>query len=241
MRFSAAGLRVLHRDRQYLALEKPPGIATTAPDGGVSLFTLAAELDPEAEQLHPLSRLDTQVSGLVVFARTAAANERVLRARREGGLHRRYLGLCAVAPSATQGDWRWAIGIDPRDPRHRRALAPDAAGAGTKLAHTRYALRANSGPVFALDLFPQTGRTHQLRVHAAAAGVPLLGDAAYGGARRLTLANGRILSAERVMLHCAEVCLPQLGADELLRLVLAPPPDMARLWQSAGGDPAGLA
>lgn len=238
MTLAAASLRVVHRDAHYLALEKPPGIATTAPAGGPSLFALAAELDPRAERLHPLSRLDTQVSGLVVFARSVEANDRVLRARRAGRLQRRYLGLCAAPPSTAHGDWRWAIGIDPRDPRHRRALAPDAGGSGTKLAHTRYALRMTSGPVTALDLFPQTGRTHQLRVHAAAAGVPLLGDVAYGGVKRLTLPNGRILSAERVMLHCAEVWLPQPGTDDPLRLELTPPHDMRSLWQSAGGAPS---
>jgi 23S rRNA-/tRNA-specific pseudouridylate synthase len=90
--------------------------------------------------------------------------------------------------------------------------------------------------IIALDLFPQTGRTHQLRVHSAAANSPLLGDVAYGGERRLTLDNGRILSAGRVMLHCAQVALPHpSAASGTLRLSLAPPADMLKLWLSAGG------
>lgn len=229
-------IEVLHRDAHFLALAKPSGIATTAPGGGYSLFALAQELDPRAPQLHPLSRLDTQVSGLVVFARTAQANDGVLAARRAGHLFRRYLALVAATPDPSAGDWRWSIGIDRRDPRQRCALAPDAEGGGVKTAHTKFALRAASASVVALDLLPQTGRTHQLRVHASAAGLPLLGDVAYGGTRRLTLSNGRILSAGRVMLHCAAVRLPYPDAARAeLSLELAAPTDMQQLWAAAGG------
>jgi 23S rRNA-/tRNA-specific pseudouridylate synthase len=240
----ATDLQVLHHDAHFLALDKPSGIATTAPTGGHSLFVLAQALDPRAPQLHPLSRLDTQVSGLVVFARTAEANGAVLAARREGRLFRRYLGLVAAPPLASQGDWYWSIGIDRRDPRQRCAIAPDAPNAhasGVKTAHTKYALRAATATLAALDLLPQTGRTHQLRVHAAAAGVPLLGDVAYGGTRRLTLSNGRVLSAGRVMLHCAAVKLPHPDAAVgELSLTLAAPADMQQLWSAAGGASGAL-
>jgi 23S rRNA-/tRNA-specific pseudouridylate synthase len=235
-------LRVLYRDAHFLALDKPSGIATTAPNAGPSLFALAQELDPEAPQLHPLSRLDTQVSGLVVFARTALANAGVLVARQQGHLLRRYLGLVALTVLPSPGEWHWAIGLDRRDPKKRCALPPDALGEGTKQAHTLYAERARSPALLALDLLPQTGRTHQLRVHAAAAGAPLLGDVAYGGSKRLTLDNGRILSAERVMLHCALVCLPHPDPKQReLVLAATPPPDMQQLWRSSGGDPEALA
>lgn len=236
MKLTPEQLRVVHRDAHFLALDKPPGIATTAPHGAPSLFALAQQLDARAEQLHPLSRLDTQVSGLLVFARTVRANDLVLRARREGRLVRRYLGLSASAPPTPEGDWRWAIGLDPRDPKKRRALAPDAGGPGTKPAHTHYTVRATTVRVSALDLFPITGRTHQLRVHAAAASLPLLGDVAYAGAKRLTLDNGRILSAERVMLHCASLCAPHPDAEGgTLTLTLAPAADLLQLWLAAGG------
>lgn len=238
--WTADALQVVHRDAHFLALAKPAGIATTAPDGGPCLVALARALDPRAPQLHPLSRLDTQVTGLVVFARDALANRLVLEARRAGLLARRYVGLCRRAPQPVEGSWQAAIAIDPRDPKKRRALADGAGGAGVKDAHTRYGVRAATQPVVALDLWPQTGRTHQLRVHAAHAGVPLLGDVAYGGERRIVLPNGRILSAGRVMLHCAEVLLPHPDRAEL-RLNLPPAEDMQQLWRAAGGDLAALA
>jgi 23S rRNA-/tRNA-specific pseudouridylate synthase len=234
-------------------LDKPAGIATTAPDAGStragpragkeeSLFALARLIDPSAPALHPLSRLDTQVTGLVTFARTRRANQLALEARRRGALWRRYLGISAARPEPERGSYDFSIGIDPRDPRLRRAWpAAPAAGSigGLKAARTEYALRAQAGPLCALDLFPITGRTHQLRVHTSAAGCPLAGDVAYGGQKRFTLPNGRVLTAERVMLHCAFFRMPDPARPaRILELELAPAADMQALWRSAGGEPA---
>jgi 23S rRNA-/tRNA-specific pseudouridylate synthase len=240
MSFRAHELRVLHRDAHYLVLDKPVGIATTAPEGGESLFSLAQELDARAPQLHPLSRLDTQVSGIVTFARTAEANHCALEARRNGKMARRYLALTAHTLTAQEGEWTWSIAIDPRDPKKRVAIEPGARGMGVKNAATRFVVRAVREPLTALDLYPLTGRTHQLRVHAARAGFPLFGDVAYGGEKRLTLANGRILTGSRVMLHCASVRMPTPSGSEL-QLTLDPPHDMLELWQRAFGVPRELA
>lgn len=228
--------RVLHRDEHLLIVDKPVGLATTAPGGGLSLFTLARALDPKAPALHPLSRLDTQVSGLVTFARTAHANRLALEARKQGHLRRAYLGLSFVAPAPEEGDWRWAIGIDPRDPSKRRALESGVEGPGIKPSHTHYRVCARTPSLCALDLWPVTGRTHQLRVHARAAGCALAGDSAYGGMRRLTLPNGRILGAERTMLHCAAFAMPDPSRPGTrFTLSLAAPDDMQALWRAGGG------
>jgi len=228
---------IVHQDEHLLVLNKPSGIATTSPDDGPCLFKTAKELDPSAPQLHPLSRLDTQVTGLVAFARTSAANKHALLARKQGVLQRRYTGLATKAPEAPEGVWDATLAIDPRDPRHRVALAPGVHGVGAKHALTLYQVRALAGPLALLHLWPRTGRTHQLRVHAAHAGSPLAGDTAYGGIKRLTLANGRILTASRVMLHCAALSMPHpAGGGRVLTLELAPEADMGSLWKSAGGD-----
>jgi len=243
-----ADVPVVYRDAWLLVVNKPVGIATTAPDGGPCLFALARALDPDAPQLHPLSRLDTQVSGLVTFARTERANAWAMDARKRGDLWRRYLGISTRRPDALEGDYRYSVGIDPRDPKKRVALAEEARGAQVKQAHTRYRVHAEAGPLCAIDFYPQTGRTHQLRVHASAAGCALAGDVAYGGSKRLTLPNGRILTAGRVMLHCAffrmlkPTSKPIERADPSawIELSLPPPADMQQLWRSAGGDPEQL-
>lgn len=248
MRAPVETATVVYRDQHLLVLDKPVGIATTAPDAGPSLFAIARALDPQAPQLHPLSRLDTQVSGLVTFARTSHANQVAIEARKLGTLRRAYLGITARPPVVSSGDWRFPIAIDVRDPKHRRALLEDEEGAldsgvGVKDAHTRYRVHATAGPLAALDLWPVTGRTHQLRVHASAAGCPLAGDTAYGGDKRITLPNGRILPAGRAMLHCAAFRMPDPASDAgaFIELALEPPADMLALWRAAGGDPAGLA
>ncbi len=235
-------ISIVFRDAHLLVLNKPAGIATTAPNQGPSLFAIAKQLDPSAPQLHPLSRLDTQVTGLVAFARTSEANRAALTARRDGVLTRRYVGLATHAPEPASGEWNASIGIDPRDPRHRVALAQGAQGIGVKHALTCYAVSASAGPLVLLQLWPRTGRTHQLRVHAAHAGTPLAGDTAYGGPKRITLPNGRILTAARVMLHCASLSMPH-PSEPGARLVLnlAPEADMQTLWRSAGGEEGALA
>lgn len=240
-RFVPSDIAVLHLDEHLLVLDKPVGLATTAPDGGPCLFTLARAIDPRAPALHPLSRLDTQVSGLVTFARTARANELAREARQAGELRRAYLGIVAAPLAEQHGDLHWSIGIDPRDPRHRIALASDAP-APAKPAHTRYRVHARAGALVALRLHPITGRTHQLRVHLSALGHPMLGDVAYGGTRRLTLENGRILSAGRTMLHCAAFHMPDPARPtEPIDLTCAAPDDLRTLWSAAGGDPEQLA
>lgn len=226
---------IVYRDAHLLVLDKPVGIATTAPEGD-SLFARARALDPTAPALHPLSRLDTQVSGLTTFARTELANRVALAARREGQLRRSYLGIAAAGEG--EGEWRFPIAIDARDPKKRRVA--DVPGA--QAAHTRWRVVARAGPLVAFDFWPVTGRTHQLRVHAAHAGSALLGDVAYGGAKRLTLANGRVLSATRVMLHCAAFRMPDpSNSGAVIALSLPAPADMAKLWRDAGGDPTSLA
>jgi 23S rRNA-/tRNA-specific pseudouridylate synthase len=229
-------VRIVHRDTAFLVLDKPTGLPTTSPPGGGEALTdVAARLDPDAPALHASSRLDAAVTGLVTFARTRAANAALLEARRAGEYRRLYLALAPTVPDPASGTWSGAIGIDPREKRKRRI---DAKG---KPAETRYETRAALDHSALLALSPQTGRTHQLRVHAAAAGVPLLGDVHYGGAKRLTLGDGRVVTARRVMLHCARLWLPDVAAGEgTLELASPVPEDFRQVWVRLGGDAGAL-
>jgi 23S rRNA-/tRNA-specific pseudouridylate synthase len=89
-------------------------------------------------------------------------------------------------------------------------------------------------------LWPRTGRTHQLRVHAAHAGHALLGDAPYGGPKRLARADGRMVAFPRVMLHCAEVILPGIRSGTL-ELRAPVPTDFAEAFFALGGTADALA
>jgi 23S rRNA-/tRNA-specific pseudouridylate synthase len=233
-RASVAGVAIVHRDRDLLVLWKPAGLPTTSPNGLDCLAALARELDPNAPRLHASSRLDAEVTGLVTFARSTDGIARLLAARKAGAYRRFYLALATHPPTPPEGEWRWEIARDPRDPR-RRCAQPEHSARGD-VAQTRYRLLQSPPSAAALLLRPETGRTHQLRVHAAEAGLPLLGDKHYGGPIQLVQADGRVLRAGRVMLHCARISLPGNVTFDA-----AAPSDMCELFEKLGGAPEALA
>jgi 23S rRNA pseudouridine1911/1915/1917 synthase len=217
-----------------LACSKPAGIPTVPDHAGAShaLVALAAEsMGRKAGDLFVTSRLDREVSGVVVFATTAEAEARLRAAREQGRYARRYVAIAAgTLINVDQGIWDAPIGAG-KDPRHRAASGPDA-----KTARTHWAVVARAGGLALLAVEPQTGRTHQIRVHASHAGAPLLGDRDYGGPTRLTLADGRVVALSRIALHAARVVVPDARGEPLV--ALAPVPDaLTRAWSALGGAP----
>jgi 23S rRNA pseudouridine1911/1915/1917 synthase len=227
---------VAHVDAHILVLNKPSGLPTTRPDEGPCLVRAARALDQGAELTHPTSRLDAEVSGLVTFARTRIANEALREARASGTYARLYLGLALPHEHDLPSRVETEIGIDLRDPR-RRVID---GGRDRKRAVSVVGVRARTPHVVLLELRPQTGRTHQLRLHAAHVGVPLLGDVIYGGARRVTLPNGAVVRASRVMLHCSRLELPGIAGGASVVAESRPPEDFVRLFTRLGGEPDAL-
>jgi 23S rRNA-/tRNA-specific pseudouridylate synthase len=225
---------ILHED-DVVAVDKPAGIPTIADHAGAahSLVAVAARaIGVDAGRLHPTSRLDRGVSGVVVFALTKAAADRLARARTEGAYERRYVAIAARAPAPASGTWDTPIGR-ARDPRLREVRGRDAVAAATRY---RVCALARGGAAM-LAVAPMTGRTHQIRVHSSHAGAPLVGDRDYGGPARLTLPTGRVLEPRRVALHAARVVIP--GASGSPRVVRsATPPELEELWSALGGEAA---
>jgi 23S rRNA-/tRNA-specific pseudouridylate synthase len=245
--------RVVYSDPDLLVIDKPSGLPTTSPDGENCLASWAREHDPAAPRLHASSRLDAEVTGLVTFARTTRAILQLTAARKAGRYRRFYLGLARHPPEPLEGEWRFPIARDPKDPRRRVALAPgasvrarstrpggsDRAPRGLCLADSawsRYRTLFAREALALLLLMPETGRTHQLRVHAARGGAPLWGDKHYGGPVREVFEDGRVLAARRVMLHCAQLILPGIAAPEPLVLHAPVPHDMQAFYTALGGD-----
>ena len=224
---AAAPLTVLKRGRGWVAVDKPAGLPSIPDQGGAahSLLALTARALslPEA-RLHPTSRLDRDVSGVVIFAFESGAAERLRQAREEHRYARRYVAIATRSPAPPSGTWDAPIGRG-RDPRHRAVAGKDAVP-----SKTHYAAVADTGSHALLALAPVTGRTHQLRVHASHAGSPLLGDRAYGGPTRITLPTGRVLSFDRVFLHAARVTVDGAAID-------SPIPEVLRgTWLALGGE-----
>lgn len=232
-------IEIAYRDDDLLVVVKPAGIPTTSPDGHDCLVELVQALDPYAPRLHATSRLDAEVTGLVTFARTTRAIEALLAARRAGTYGRCYVALAPHAPTPPAGAWTGSIAHDLRDKRLRTLAGSERAGHDdVRAAATDYATAATVPLAAALHLRPRTGRTHQLRVHCAAAGLPLLGDTQYGGLARITAPDGRVVAAKRVMLHCALLVLPRVASRDDERVVVraAIPADMRSVWSAVGGD-----
>ncbi|MGB5813310.1 MAG: pseudouridine synthase [Polyangiales bacterium] len=234
---SSAPPTILHHDDDFLMVAKPPGLPTTSPDPSAAcLVRWVAEHVDGRRPPHATSRLDSPVSGLVTFALTRRANQHLLAARKSGEYARLYLGITTAAASFATARWDWPISIDPAN-RKLRVAGP---GAGERDAATSCEVADRGDFAALLRLSPVTGRTHQLRVHAAKAGVALFGDHAYGAPRRHVLPSGRVVTATRVMLHCSRVSVPAMGSGVRLTVRAPAPADMERVWAQLGGTPGAL-
>lgn len=222
-------LIVLYEDAAFLVVDKPSGIPTTSPDGRGALTSLVEAARPKAAKHHPTSRLDAEVSGVVTFALSSRAIEHALAMRAAARYERRYVGLTCTPPAVDTGRVVASIAVDPRDKRRR--IVDD--GPSAIAAASRFRVRARAAAGTLLELAPETGRTHQLRVHASHLGSPLAGDVHYGGPRRATLPDGRVVTFRRVMLHCARVSLPGLDG-RVLAFESALPPDFATACAALG-------
>ena len=231
----AAEWSVIWERDGLLACNKPAGMPTVPDHGGAahSLVSLAAQsIGRKADEMFVTSRLDREVSGVVVFATSAEAESRLRHARAEGRYARRYVAIAAVSgpEEPKKQPWNAPIGAG-KDARHRAAFGADA-----KEASTHFSVVARAPGYVLLAVEPQTGRTHQIRVHAAHAGAPLLGDRDYGGAARVTLSGGRTVALGRIALHAARVSVPDARGNALV--ALAPiPVELTRAWTELGGAP----
>lgn len=227
---------VLARTSDLVAVDKPAGIPTIPDHAGAahSLMAMAARavgLDPS--RLHATSRLDREVSGVVVFALTREAASRLSGARARGEYRRHYVAIAERAPVPPNGVWNEPIGR-ATDPRLRKIRGREPAPALTRYSECGRAPRGQA----MLSVAPVTGRTHQIRVHAAHAGAPLLGDRAYGARARIVLDSGQVLEPRRIALHAFHIVVPAGPAGSVLTVRAPIPPELCDLWSALGGEPS---
>ncbi len=227
--------RILLLDEALLAIDKPAG-RLVIPGRVAGEVSLREELAPIHGPLWVVHRLDRGTSGVLLFARTAAAHRHLNLQFERGEPRKTYLALVAGRPPDR---FECAAGIAPaRKGRMKAVPAGDPRGKAARTTFRvleRFEPAGGPGPLALVEASPETGRTHQIRVHLREAGFPLAFDPDYGGAEPLRGGDGEVLVA-RTPLHAAALALRHPAGEPLV--VSAPwPEDLAaalQRWRDGG-------
>jgi len=233
--------KVLLLDGDRMAVDKPAGLSVATPerDPGAAVRNLWEVLDPgdraaagPCEGWTLLHRLDVGTSGVLLLARTGPAHKKLSALWRAGTFRKRYLALAWGRLHPPAGSFSSPLGPDRSD---RRKMRVDPSG---KRALTVYRTLAASPVATLAEVTLETGRTHQVRVHFAAAGHPLLGDDLYGSLRDLpegvSAADRRALHADRALLHAWAVEAAENPPFAALSVTAPLPADFSAILKRLG-------
>jgi len=227
-----SAVNVLAQRGDLIAVAKPAGLSTIPDQRGnaASLLDGVAQIVGERDvtRVHATSRLDRQVSGVVVFAVGRDARD-AMRQARESSLYRRHYVALASQPPEPPSGW-----VDARIGRGSRPTERKVDGKDAVEARTRYETVQMVNGIAMVAAEPETGRTHQIRVHLAHVGAPLIGDERYGASKRLVLASGAVIRPGRIALHAAWVQV-QFANDDVWRIDAPLPDELRELWRRIGG------
>jgi 23S rRNA pseudouridine955/2504/2580 synthase len=225
--------RILYMDKQVIVLDKPAGLATQGGSGLTRhvdgmLDSLTFEKNTRPKLVH---RLDRDTSGVLMVARTAQAASGLAQSLALRDTSKVYWALVKGVPKQKHGVVKAALakeGTRGKDERMTVSEEDDA-----KFALTEYAVMGTAGQDFAwVAARPITGRTHQIRVHLASLGTPIVGDFKYGGAD----VRGKGEIADKLHLHARSI---DIGRPDGGRLQVTAPlsPHMEQSWRLLGFDP----
>jgi len=217
-RFEFERARVVHADETLIVYDKPPGLAVTPADGkkGPNLEALVRTAFPSARAVH---RIDADTTGLVVFALTRDAKATLEAAFREHAVDKVYLALVRGQPRPEGSHKSFLVKVDAGQGFE---TWESGRGEGAKEAVTSWRVLDKLGPWASLvEVRPETGRHHQIRIHMKELGHPLIGDTRYGD-RRDPVPAGLI---PRHMLHAAQVTFDHPATGKRLVVKARPPVD----------------
>ena len=196
---------ILFEDGEALVIDKPGGLPIERPRaGGLSLENHLDDLKLGFQRAPvPVHRIDTDTSGCLLLARNPKALKRFARAFEERAVGKRYLGILARVPQDSEGTIELSLSKISSAEKGWRMI-PAKKG---KPSITHWRIIGESGGRALVEFKPETGRTHQIRVHAASGiGIPLLGDPVYGEGT----------GARRTMLHAAALEVPREGKPPIV-------------------------
>ena len=234
-------LIVVHEDAELIVVDKPAGMvvhpAAGNPDGtlvNALLHHCRGQLSTIGDAGRPgiVHRIDKDTSGLLVAAKSDAAHEGLARQFAGHAVDRVYLAVCAGHPHPAESTIDARIGRSDTNRKKMAVLAKESSRG--KRAVTRYkVLRRLSGCAL-IECRLETGRTHQVRVHLASIGHPLLGDPVYGRGDRHVRHILERLRFERQALHAAELGFIHPVTGEAMAFVSELPADMRELIDETG-------
>ena len=211
-------LPVVWEDGHLLVVNKPAGMTSHASNFLPQTPTVAGALAWQRGVdfiFHPVNRLDKGTTGLMVIAKSGYVHDLLRRALHTERFYREYRAVCVGCPVPESGTIHAPIGRDPASVVARQVRADGSP------AVTHYQVLRQVGDLSLLRLIPETGRTHQLRVHMASIGCPLAGDWLYGTEDAELIARPALHSYALRMIH------PVTG--QALSLTAPLPPDLERL------------
>jgi tRNA pseudouridine32 synthase/23S rRNA pseudouridine746 synthase len=217
--------RLLYRDGLMLVLDKPAGLPVhRGPKGGGSLEDHFGALRFGLPRNPALAhRLDRETSGCLVLGRHRKALEQLGRLFKTGRIGKTYWAVVEGAPETDEG--RVDLPLGRRDETRGWWMKVDPAGLPSQ---TRWTVLGRAGDIAWLALEPVTGRTHQLRVHCAAMGWPILGDAIYGNAPRE--------GGPRLHLQARRIVVPLYKNKEPVAVTAPVPEHMRETLTACGWD-----
>ena len=204
-------LELIYRDDTLLVVNKPAGLLSVPGRGADKQDSLSSRIQQEFPDALIVHRLDMATSGLMLFARGTEMQQHLSQMFREREVQKRYVAVVAGRMEPASGEVNLSIAADwPNRPLRKI----DVESGQPSL--TRYRLLSHDvdTDTSRVELEPVTGRTHQLRLHMAAIGHPILGDRLYGGAAGV--------SAERLLLHASELGFVHPLSEEPLTLTTEP-------------------
>jgi 23S rRNA pseudouridine1911/1915/1917 synthase len=224
-------LEIVFEDDDLIVVDKPSGLVVH-PAAGVHGGTLVNALLHHCENLSGIGgvrrpgivhRLDKGTSGLLVAAKNDLAHNALARQFKEHTIEREYLALVRGEPGAQRGSVDAAIGRHPSDRKRFSTRARRG-----RMAVTHWAVERRLRDLTLLRLRLETGRTHQIRVHLASIGLPVLGDPVYGGGKQIA----RELGLRRQALHAVQLGFDHPRTGERLRFSSRIPEDLAGVIES---------
>ena len=225
---SEARDRVLYRDRLVLVLNKPPGMPVHAgPGGGDTVEDYFRYLCFEHPRPPALAhRLDRDTSGCLVLGRHHKGLRRIGKLFQGGRVGKVYWALTTGIPKTPQG--KIDIPLRKLTPKSGWKMIPDPQSGQPAVTEYRVLGHSPEHNLTWIECRPQTGRTHQIRVHLAHIGAPLLGDRVYGNVSENT---------RPMHLHARSVSLPLYAERPNIEVTAPPPPHMHQALQACGWKP----